>query len=212
MSKSCNTDYNNCISSCNYSNEESCCQTYSSCYQNPNTCAEYFQNAFNTLFCNCLKNFVVPSSFTLYTQNAYTSPDATTIKALPSCHNNLIEYSDTSDLHFASLCNLVAFSFILKNAPTTLNCLSSNLKECANHCKYPLYSNCNTSKVQRLCSSLGKVSLQVDGSVGYLKDVSVLAVIDNAVWVAETFTTPSSPPTPSVRVYVICIDNIAFIS
>lgn len=211
MSKSYNTDSDNCTFSCS-SNEESCSPTYSNYYQNPNNCAEYLQNAFNTLFCSCLKNFFIPSTFTLYTQNAYTSPDATTIEALPSCHNNLIEYSDTSDLHFASLCNLVAFSFILKNATTNLNCLSSTIKNYANHCKYPLYSSCNASKVQRLCSALGTVSLQVDGSVGYLKDVSVLAVIDNTVWVAETFTTHSSPPTPSVRIYVICIDKIAFIS
>lgn len=195
----------------NYTKEQVSSRDNSSYPQDTPTCAEYLNNALHVLFCSHLKGFFIPSTFTLYSQNAYTAPDATTIKSLPSSNSGLIEYSDMSSLSFASLCNLIGFSFILKDASENIGHLASDLSQWASSCKYPSHISCNDAKAQRLRSSLDTVSLQVSGSIGLLEDVTVLAVAENAVWVAETFSI-GSPPMCKTRIYVICLDAIEFIS
>ncbi|MGL4346333.1 MAG: hypothetical protein ACRCTE_14130 [Cellulosilyticaceae bacterium] len=174
------------------------------------TCAEYLNNILNSLFCTSFKKLFIPSSFTLYTSTTYTAPDATTIKSLPSCNNNLVEFSDGSALNYASICNLTGLSFLLNDPTTTLPLITSALKNLGSNCKYPCYSECNSGKAQKLCAALDTVNLQVYGSIGYLANVNVLDVAENAVWVVE-INTAGSPPVTTARVYVICLDNIEFI-
>lgn len=198
------------------------------------SCPEYLNNALHALFCNRFKGLFKSSSFTLYTLFTQTAQDATTIKSLPSCIEELLEFSEGGNSKFASLCNLTGFSFLLNDSSNDLGRLISAIKDWLSTCQYPRHTSCNKGKAERLCNSLSPVTLQVAGPIDTLTDVTVLEVAENAVWVAKKLPCPPhhtytddkpdhckpdhcKPPCPphhchKITVYVICLDDIEFIS
>lgn len=169
-----------------YRPQNRCTQQSSYCIQTNSTssiCSRYaFRDLLNLFLNSNFSQYIIPTTFTLYTPYLTTSQDATTITNPCFCQSDLLKFNDSSNYDALPLCDLTSFSVLVQNPLTNLPKVKELLSKL-----FPYNTICNNS-----CCNTDSYDCHVGIENYLLEKQSSLKVASNDTKLAHPNTTIST--------------------